>query len=132
MGQELPHATAILINTIEEMDSAPAFAHLRISINQCLAVGPVTLLAPVQPEFESDPHSCLAWLDSQPPATVAYVSFGTLFMPPPSELAALAEGLEASGVRFLWSLKDKERESLPAGFLERTRWRGMVVPWAPQ
>ncbi|KAF2283023.1 hypothetical protein GH714_043390 [Hevea brasiliensis] len=48
------------------------------------------------------------------------------------ELKALAEALEESGVPFLWSLKDKFKEYLPDGFVERTGTHGKVVPWASQ
>ncbi|XXG51674.1 hypothetical protein AAC387_Pa03g0194 [Persea americana] len=132
MGRELPRATAIVFNAIEEIESTPVLDHLRTLLNRCLPVGPLTLLSLTRPEAGSDPDSSLAWLESQAHAAVAYVCFGRVAAPPPSELAALAEGLEASGAHFLWSLKDKHRESLPAGFLDRTKKRGLVVPWAPQ
>ncbi|KAJ8634646.1 hypothetical protein MRB53_008913 [Persea americana] len=136
MSQELPRASAVLVNSIEEMDPTPLLDRLRTFFNKLLLVGPLSLLPSTRPdsdsESESDPHSCLAWLGSQAPASVAYVGFGTIFVPPPSELAALAAGLEGSGAHFLWSLKEKHRGSLPAGFLERTRGRGLVVPWTPQ
>ncbi|RZC57902.1 hypothetical protein C5167_005187 [Papaver somniferum] len=70
--------------------------------------------------------------DKQSPNSVAYISFGTLTTPPPHELAALAEGLEESGVPFLWSLKDHLVCQLPNGFLERTSKTGFIVPWTPQ
>ncbi|RWR75338.1 anthocyanidin 3-O-glucosyltransferase 7-like protein [Cinnamomum micranthum f. kanehirae] len=134
MSQDLPRAAAILVNTIEEMDYDPVLDHLRTVLNKCLPVGPLTLLAPTRPDSDDDPHSCLPWLEVQAhaPASVAYVGFGTVIMPPPSELAAAAGALEESGVHFLWSLKDNMRESLPAGFLDRTCRRGLVVPWTPQ
>eukprot|EP00268_Persea_americana_P025395 TRINITY_DN24757_c1_g1_i1.p1 TRINITY_DN24757_c1_g1~~TRINITY_DN24757_c1_g1_i1.p1 ORF type:complete len:463 (+),score=51.85 TRINITY_DN24757_c1_g1_i1:41-1429(+) len=136
MGQELPRAAAVVINTVEGLDPTTVLDDLRASFQKCLPVGPVSLLNMTRPdsEPEPDPHSCISWLDSfaDSPASVAYVSFGTVMSPPPSELAELAEGLEASGAHFLWSLRDKHRESLPAGFLDRTNGRGLVVPWAPQ
>lgn len=52
--------------------------------------------------------------------------------PPLQELVAVAEALEATGVPFLWSLKDHSKANLPKGFLERTSLNGKVVPWAPQ
>ncbi|KAH7659759.1 UDP-glucuronosyl/UDP-glucosyltransferase protein [Dioscorea alata] len=63
---------------------------------------------------------------------VVYISFGTVIMPSPQELTEMAAGLEASGVPFLWSLKDMARKHLPEGFLDRVAGRGLVVPWAPQ
>ncbi|KAF9615917.1 hypothetical protein IFM89_027163 [Coptis chinensis] len=97
----------------------------------CVALGPLTLASPSKSDA-NDPYGCLPWLDSQKSASVAYVSFGTSATPPPHELAALAEGLEASGIPFLWSLKDRVKVHLPEGFLERTSKRGKVVPWTPQ
>ncbi|PKI70707.1 hypothetical protein CRG98_008940 [Punica granatum] len=51
----------------------------------------------------SDEYRCLLWLDSQKPApaSVAYIGFGTVKVPPRSELVAIAEALEASGVDIL-------------------------------
>uniref|UniRef100_A0A2P2Q701 anthocyanidin 3-O-glucosyltransferase n=1 Tax=Rhizophora mucronata TaxID=61149 RepID=A0A2P2Q701_RHIMU len=53
-------------------------------------------------------------------------------MPPPHELAELAEALEASGFPFLWSIKENPEEKLPNGFLERTKEKGKIVSWTPQ
>ena len=63
---------------------------------------------------------------------MAYVSFGTVVTPPPHEIVAVAEALEASGFPFLWSLKEHLKDLLPRGFLERTSENGKVVAWAPQ
>jgi UDP:flavonoid glycosyltransferase YjiC (YdhE family) len=63
---------------------------------------------------------------------VAYISFGSMMTPPPHELAALAEALEATGFPFLWSFRGHAKENLPKGFLEWTSKNGKLVPWAPQ
>nr|UHB15559.1 UDP-glycosyltransferase [Paris polyphylla] len=129
MADELPNAAAVALNTFRGLD--PDLDHeFESKFKRALYVGPLNLLVP-QPAGQDD-HNCVPWLDSQEPATVAYISFGTLICPPPMELAELAAGLEASGAPFLWSLKDGAREHLPAGFLDRTKDRGVVVPWAPQ
>jgi hypothetical protein len=61
-----------------------------------------------------------------------------------AQLQEMARGLESSGHRFLWAVRSPPEERsqfpepdlerlLPAGFLKRTRNRGMVVKnWAPQ
>lgn len=134
MGQELPRAAAVAINSFEGLDLALT-VDFRSKFKDCLLVGPLNLLClprPPQPELDSDPSGCLRWLDRQRHGAVAYVSFGTVMPPPAVELGELAEGLEASGAPFLWSLKEKLRAHLPAGFLERTRGLGLVVGWAPQ
>ncbi|THU60491.1 hypothetical protein C4D60_Mb07t13320 [Musa balbisiana] len=130
MAQSLPKAAAVLHNTFEGLDPA-IDAHFSATFSRSLPVGPLHLLAP--PAHPTpDPNHCLPWLDRHAPATVAYVSFGSFMAPPPAEMAELAEGLEASGAAFLWSLRDEVMGLLPPGFSERTKGRGLVVSWAPQ
>ncbi|PIA37060.1 hypothetical protein AQUCO_03100072v1 [Aquilegia coerulea] len=129
-GEMMPRATAIAINSFEELE-CPIIKDLKSKIKICLAVGPLTVVSPSLSDSE-DPHGCLSWLDDKSIASVAYISFGTKATPPLQELVALADGLEASEVPFLWSLKDYAKKNLPVGFLERTSGRGKVVPWTPQ
>ncbi|KAG6491772.1 anthocyanidin 3-O-glucosyltransferase 7-like [Zingiber officinale] len=133
MGKSLPNAAAVLLNTARGLDGV-IDAELEVSIPHHLHVGPLHLLASPQAlaNLEPDINGCLPWLDLHASASVAYVSFGSVMTPAPAELAELAQGVEASGAPFLWSLKDQARELLPQGFLERTRERGLVVSWAPQ
>ncbi|XP_068648204.1 anthocyanidin 3-O-glucosyltransferase 7-like [Aristolochia californica] len=130
MAETSPRATAIVFNTFDGLESA-FLDHVRTIYRQILTIGPFSLLLP--PPSQADPYGCLAWLDGiNQPASVAYISFGSFLSLPPSELAALAEGLEASDTHFIWSMKDAARTHLPPGFLMRTKERGLVVPWAPQ
>ncbi|KAM0942812.1 putative hexosyltransferase [Dioscorea sansibarensis] len=129
MGQELPHATCVVINTFDRLNPKLDL-DFKAKLKKCFNVGPLSHLFP-QP-LDSDQHGCLAWLNTQMEASVVYISFGTVIMPPPQELVEMAAGLEDSGVPFLWSLKDAAREHLPQGFLDRVAGRGLVVPWAPQ
>ncbi|KAJ6804413.1 putative cis-zeatin O-glucosyltransferase [Iris pallida] len=108
------------------------------------AVGP---LNPLAIERGLSSHKCLEWLDEQPPASVLYVSFGSSSTMSDEQIEKLATGLERSGQRFIWVLRDADlgdifaadddsgrgRRELPAGFEERVEGRGMVVRgWAPQ
>ncbi|WOL06193.1 hypothetical protein Cni_G14925 [Canna indica] len=92
-------------------------------------------------------HACMDWLDQQLPASVLYVSFGTTSTFSDEQVAELAAGLEASGQRFLWVLRDADRadiyadsdegtgekENLPSEYYRRVEGRGKVVcGWAPQ
>lgn len=129
MGQTLHKATAVPLNSFEGLEPELNKA-LSPKFQKILNIGPFNLTSPPQPS--SDPYECLPWLDKHGPASVAYLGFGTVATPPPHELAALAEALEATGTPFLWSLREKPRENLPEGFLERTREIGKIVPWAPQ
>ncbi|GMY06410.1 anthocyanidin 3-O-glucosyltransferase UFGT-like, partial [Fagus crenata] len=128
MGQMLPQATAVFINSFEELDPITT-TDLKTKFNKFLNIGPSNLISP-QPT--SDTSGCLSWLDKQKAASVAYISFGSVTTPPPNELKALAEALGAGGVPFIWSLKDMSKVHLPNGFLEKTKVNGMIVPWAPQ
>nr|UWK01865.1 UDP-glucose:flavonoid 3-o-glucosyltransferase [Erythronium umbilicatum]UWK01866.1 UDP-glucose:flavonoid 3-o-glucosyltransferase [Erythronium umbilicatum] len=130
MAKELPHATTVALNTFHGLDPA-VDADLDTKFKHTLSIGPLHLLTP-QPPQPADSYGCVQWLDNHAPATVVYISFGTIMSLPPPEAAALAEGLEASGVPFIWSLKAAGQAYLPSGFLERTSGRGLVVPWVPQ
>ncbi|WVZ70041.1 hypothetical protein U9M48_018745 [Paspalum notatum var. saurae] len=97
-------------------------------------------------------EECLAWLDAQPKDSVVFLCFGSIGRFSAEQLREVAVGLEASGQRFLWVVRapppsdaddvskkfEKPPEPdldalLPAGFLDRTKGRGLVVKsWAPQ
>jgi hydroquinone glucosyltransferase len=90
------------------------------------------------------------WLDEQPRGIVLFVCFGSIGTHSSAQTDELAFGLEMSEQRFLWVLRcpnDKVASDskfiansnvdpfdfLPNGFIERTKNRGLVVPyWAPQ
>lgn len=44
----------------------------------------------------------------------------------------LAEALEESEFPYLWSFRGNPEKQFPPGFVERTRSKGKIVPWAPQ
>nr|QZX42571.1 flavonoid 3-o-glucosyltransferase [Lycoris sprengeri] len=129
MGQKLPTADAVALNSFEGLNS-DLDLDFTSKFKKSLQIGPLNLLNPSQ--SEPDRYNCIQWLNRLEPSSVLYISFGTIMNLQPPELAELAEGLEASGVLFLWSLKDFAREHLPAGFLDRTKDRGLVIPWVPQ
>lgn len=129
MGRALPRAAAVFLNSFEELDPTIT-ADLKSKLNNFLNVGPFNLIA-TQPRAP-DESKCMSWLDGQGRASVAYISFGSVTVPPREEIVELAEALEASRVPFIWSLKDHLIETLPEGFLKGTETRGMVVAWAPQ
>ncbi|NP_001267832.1 Anthocyanidin 3-O-glucosyltransferase 2-like [Vitis vinifera] len=129
MGLTLPRATAVATNSFEELE--PIVTNdPKSKLQKVLAVGPFDLSSP--PQLILDASGCLPWLDNKKEASVAYVSFGSIATPPPNEIVALAEALEATGIPFLWSLREHAMDNLPKGFLERTTAHGKVVSWAPQ
>lgn len=129
MAQMLPRATAVVTNSFEEFDPIVVNS-LKSRLPNFLNVGPFILTSP--PSEISDPHGCLEWLNGRERFSVAYIGFGNAAKPPPHEIKALAEALEASRTPFLWSRRGKPEYQLPEGFLERTKDYGKIVPWAPQ
>lgn len=135
MALNLHKANAVVINSFQQLE--PTITDdLRSKLQNVFNIGPMLLHAAAPKPPISDEHNCISWLDNLPPAQPAagavYLSFGSGLTPPPDEIAALAEALEAKRVPFLWSLKPQGVKHLPEGFLERTKEYGKVVPWAPQ
>ncbi|KAF2283022.1 hypothetical protein GH714_043389 [Hevea brasiliensis] len=128
MVRKLPQASAVVLNSYEELNPSLLTNYLKSKVQNLLYMP----LALSMTASGTDATGCLPWLDQQKPTSVAYISFGTMETPGPDEFEALAEALEESGVPFLWSLKDKFKEYLPDGFIERIGMRGKVVPWVSQ
>ncbi|KAF5764288.1 putative N-hydroxythioamide S-beta-glucosyltransferase [Helianthus annuus] len=78
---------------------------------------------------------CTKWLETKPPNSVVYVSFGSMVSLTEQEMEEIAWGLQESGFCFLWVVKDSERHKLPKGFLDLTtqnQEKGMIVSWCNQ
>ncbi|XP_058112453.1 UDP-glycosyltransferase 89B2-like [Magnolia sinica] len=82
----------------------------------------------------------MSWLDECTEGSVVYVCFGSQVVLSRRQMEALADGLDASGARFVWSVKEStgghaagEYGVVPAGFEGRVAGRGLVIRgWAPQ
>ncbi|KNA17966.1 hypothetical protein SOVF_075100 [Spinacia oleracea] len=95
---------------------------------------------------EEDRSSVMRWLDEQPSASVVLLCFGSMGSFDEEQMKEIADGLDRSGHRFLWSLRRPLSESnyilpsenetfedaLPQGFLDRTINRGKIIGWVPQ
>ncbi|XVF34261.1 hypothetical protein REPUB_Repub18cG0044100 [Reevesia pubescens] len=127
-GPALSRVTAIAANSYEDLDIT-VVNMLESRFNMFLNIGPFNLVS-VSPI--DDKHGCLDWLHKHEPASVVYISFGSVITPPPHEIAALAEALEECDLPYRWSFRENPENQLPPGFLERTRSKGKIVPWAPQ
>ncbi|CAL9068556.1 unnamed protein product [Musa banksii] len=75
---------------------------------------------------------CMRWLGSKRPASVVYVSFGSMAVLGPEQTAELAFGISDSGKDFLWVVRSSETGKLPRNFAEGFAERGLVVSWSPQ
>ena len=79
-------------------------------------------------------EECLRWLETKPPRSVVYVSFGSMVSLTEKQMGELAWGLKASGSHFLWVVKEHERDKLPDGFAEmaKGKGKGLIVAWCNQ
>ncbi|XP_008234818.1 PREDICTED: UDP-glycosyltransferase 88A1 [Prunus mume] len=156
-SKQFPKSAGIIINTYESLEPR---ANRAISDGLCLpenvptppiyCIGPLIIAHNKKGGSGDDVPECLTWLDSQPSGSVVFLCFGSLGLFSKKQLQEIAIGLERSGLRFLWVVRnppaenntgvaiteqpDPELESLlPDGFLGRTKNRGLVVKsWAPQ
>ncbi|KAB1204925.1 Anthocyanidin 5,3-O-glucosyltransferase [Morella rubra] len=139
-------SSGFIVNTFEQLEKKAINA---ISDGLCVLDGPTPPIFCIGPltsdsnQHGNDQHECLNyWLDSQPRQSVVFLCFGSVGSFSEKQLKEMAIGLENSGKRFLWVVRNpppeidvepKLDELLPEGFLERTKDRGFVVKqWAPQ
>ncbi|XP_042051379.1 zeatin O-glucosyltransferase-like [Salvia splendens] len=105
-----------------------------------VAIGP---LIPVKPSKSESHNEIFKWLEKQALRSVIFISFGTTTTLTDHEVQVIAEGLEQSGQKFIWVLREADtanvfngearKVELPEGFKGRVGERGVVVrEWAPQ
>ncbi|PIN22166.1 UDP-glucuronosyl and UDP-glucosyl transferase [Handroanthus impetiginosus] len=136
----------IMVNTFLE------FEHEVIkSLRDDETIPPVYPIGPIlqvgQQHTDQNEHGeIINWLDAQPDSSVVFLCFGSKGGFSENQVKEIAEALERSGKRFLWSLRkpppkeklefpgdyENPEEVLPEGFLERTVGFGKVIGWAPQ
>uniref|UniRef100_A0A8R7QAC5 Uncharacterized protein n=2 Tax=Triticum urartu TaxID=4572 RepID=A0A8R7QAC5_TRIUA len=110
-------ADALILNTFDDLE-ADVLAALRAEYPRIYTIGPVGSI--LNHHLRDDGASarrqllnlrkqdsqCLAWLDTQQPASIVYANFGSLTVLSIDQLAEFAWGLAASGHPFLWSIRD--------------------------
>ncbi|KAM0844806.1 hypothetical protein ACQ4PT_056757 [Festuca glaucescens] len=76
----------------------------------------------------------IKWLDTKPPGSVAYVSFGSFASVGAAQAEELARGLLAAGKPFLWVVRATEEAQLPRHLLDAATASGaaLIVRWCPQ
>lgn len=78
-------------------------------------------------QFWAQDHSCLTWLDTQPPRSVIYVAFGSTADHDETQFHELALGLELTGRPFLWVVRPGVSK------LHKDEYpRGKIFTWVPQ
>ncbi|XP_004955860.1 DIMBOA UDP-glucosyltransferase BX8 isoform X1 [Setaria italica] len=133
-------SSGLILDTFDALEADELAALRRDLAVPVFDVGPLHKLSPAaSSSLLRQDRGCLDWLDGQPPASVLYVSFGSLASVSASDLVETAWGIANSGRPFLWVLRPglvrgapPSSISLPDGFDAATRGRGVVVSWAPQ
>ncbi|KAH7844368.1 hypothetical protein Vadar_027234 [Vaccinium darrowii] len=136
----------IMVNSFEELES-----HAVKSLADDDTVPPIYPVGPVlhfskDKNEEEEEIQIMRWLDDQPPSSVVFLCFGSMGSFDGDQVREIAQALEQSGHRFLWSVRQPPpkgkiempseykdlNQVLPEGFLKRTTNIGKVIGWAPQ
>ncbi|KAJ4806778.1 Glycosyltransferase [Rhynchospora pubera] len=149
--KRMAETKGIFINTFELLEPR---AVKTLKDGLCLSTRPTPPTYCIGPLVtapqEGVAHPSLRWLDSQQKNSVVLLSFGSSGNFPINQLQEIAFGIEKSGQKFIWVVRNPESASpdgkpydplaepdlgalLPEGFLNRTKEQGIVVKsWAPQ
>ncbi|XVE56751.1 hypothetical protein DITRI_Ditri04bG0036100 [Diplodiscus trichospermus] len=139
----------VVLNTFAELENI-YIDHMKKEMghDRVWAVGPV--MTPVEDDA-LDPlnrggsssvpyHELMAWLDARGDNSVVYVCFGSLMVLTRKQTDELAQGLEQSGVQFVWCMREPgdsqvsgDHGVIPEGFEERVAEKGFLIKgWASQ
>ncbi|CAI0542124.1 unnamed protein product [Linum tenue] len=129
----------ILVNTFHDFESNAVASLTTGQTPPLYTVGPIIDLK-MKGDRTAGETEIVDWLDKQPESSVVFLCFGSMGSFDEEQVKEIAIALEASGQRFLWSLRkppqkseyDDVKEGLPEGFLDRTDGLGKVIGWAPQ
>ncbi|WRX16354.1 UDP-glucuronosyl/UDP-glucosyltransferase - like 10 [Theobroma cacao] len=153
LPQGYKETKGIVVNTFRELESyaIDSVSNGNDDWPPIYPIGPVLdLVGPAQWHPQQAQHgSIMQWLDNQPPSSVVFLCFGSMGSLSEAQLREIAVGLERSGFRFLWSIREppkmkldlpgeytnvEEIEMLPPGFVDRSRraGTGLVCGWVPQ
>ncbi|PWA45997.1 UDP-glucuronosyl/UDP-glucosyltransferase [Artemisia annua] len=128
----------VIINLFTELDGV-YYDHIKAEVghDRVFEVGPLLLPSKYTTERggsnTTSSDDVLSWLDTCAAKTVVFVSFGSQVVLSNKQMEEIALGLENSGVKFLWVVKEPtgghatgEYGNLPVGFEDR------VAGWVPQ
>ncbi|XP_022842238.1 beta-D-glucosyl crocetin beta-1,6-glucosyltransferase-like isoform X2 [Olea europaea var. sylvestris] len=92
-----------------------------------------------EPSLDNENSEIIEWLNKKEKKSTVFVSFGSEYFLSKQDTEEIAHGLELSNINFIWvvrfpkGVEHKLEETLPKGFLEIVRGRGLVIEgWAPQ
>ena len=126
---KVPRANYLLLTTVQELEAETIESLKAIFPFPVYPIGPaIPYLELGQNPLNNDhSHDYIKWLDSQPPESVLYISFGSFLSVSTTQMDQIVEALNSSEVRYLWVARAN------ASFLkEKCGDKGMVVPWCDQ
>ncbi|KAL3509544.1 hypothetical protein ACH5RR_028945 [Cinchona calisaya] len=140
-------AKGIMVNTFGELEAFALNSFLNDSFYKS-RLPPIYPVGPILKRFETrtkNSRDTIEWLDGQQENSVVFLCFGSMGSFNLDQVKEIADGLERSGHRFLWVLRQAPANKggfpgefedhglvLPEGFLDRTASIGKVVGWVPQ
>ncbi|KAE8690111.1 putative UDP-glucose flavonoid 3-O-glucosyltransferase 3 [Hibiscus syriacus] len=149
MAKGLRAVKGIMVNTFSEFETH-ALDYLtngKLQIPPVYPVGPILNLEGLS-RVHQNYDTIMQWLNEQPRSSVVFLCFGSMGSFSVAQVKEIANALEQSGHRFLWSLRrpaeqvkgingcpldyENVEEVLPEGFLNRTIEIGKIIGWAPQ
>lgn len=126
----------VLMRTCREMEGKYIDYLSILCKKRIIPVGPLITYAKTDQE---DQLEIMEWLNEKSPSSTVFISFGSENYLPKDLMGELAKGLESCDVNFIWVVRfpfGREvslEETLPHGFLDRIKERGLIVQgWAPQ
>ena len=148
MRSSLNKARGVIVNSLRdlELDALNDVAeHPDMEKLTVHCVGP---LLPEETSTEGNPKTSENvtetavgnWLDRQAEDSVVYVSFGSVAMPPPEQVAIIGRALLELGKPFIWAIREKYHGGLPEEistaigkqFEEESGGKCLILNWAPQ
>ncbi|KAE8690109.1 putative UDP-glucose flavonoid 3-O-glucosyltransferase 3 [Hibiscus syriacus] len=149
IARGLRKTKGIMVNTFSELEShaVDSLSNDKLQIPPVYPVGPILDLTGSS-QVHDNYDTIMRWLDEQPRSSVVFLCFGSHGSFGVDQVKEIANALEQSGHRFLWSLRrpgeqvkgkkvsptdyENVEEVLPEGFLDRMAGISMVIGWAPQ
>ncbi|XBI97822.1 hypothetical protein VPH35_018135 [Triticum aestivum] len=148
--EQSDRATAIILNTIDELEQTALDAMRAILPLPVYTIGPLNFLteqlvsegdgsgtlAAIRSSLWREDQSCLEWLQGREPQSVVYVNYGSVTTMSKQELVEFAWGLANCGYDFLWIVRNDlvkgDAAVLPPEFLEATKDRCLLASWCEQ
>ncbi|KAM7505160.1 hypothetical protein LguiB_004067 [Lonicera macranthoides] len=140
-------ASALILLTCEHLERQ-AIGELKARFSHVYSIAPLPFLLKNQVKNEQvltlvgddiwkEDTECSKWLDSKPPKSVLYISFGSFAVTSQKHLVEFAWGLAKSKHNFIWIIRPdmvvgESAMALPQEFIEESKERGLILSWCQQ